>query len=162
MLAAYVLFDFVYFAAWLAVILFCYDEGGPALAGLAAVVQLLPAAVLAPMLASVGDRMPRGRALVLVLACVARQPAASPWSRSSRTRRWRWSSCASTAVTTTLATVRPVHFAALPQLAASPEELVSANALSSVADGLMRFVGPVVTGIAVALYRPLARPARSR
>ena len=152
-LAAYVLFDFIFFAAWLAVILYCYEEGGPGLAGLAAVAQLVPAAVLAPMLASVGDRMPRGRALVLVLGCVtvacgltllallAHSPVVVVL-------------LASTAVTTTLATVRPVHFAALPQLAATPEELVSANAMSSMADGLMRFVGPAVTGVAVALYGP--------
>jgi MFS family permease len=149
-LAAYVLFDFVYFAAWLAVILFCYEEGGPALAGLGAVVQLLPAAVLAPMLASVGDRMPRGRALVLVLSCVALACGLTLVALLAHAPV-AVVLVASTTVTTTMATVRPVHFAALPQLAASPEELVSANALSSVADGLMRFVGPVVTGIAVAV-----------
>ena len=149
-LTAYVLFDFVYFAAWLAVILYSYGEGGPGLAGLAAVVQLVPAAVLAPMLASVGDRMPRGRALVLVLGLVASACGLTLLALLAHAPV-AVVLLASTAVTTTLATVRPVHFAALPQLAATPEELVSANSLSSVADGLMRFLGPLVTGVAVAL-----------
>jgi MFS family permease len=150
-LAAYFLFDFIEFAAWLAVILFCYERGGPGLAGLAAVVQLVPAAILAPMLASVGDSMPRGRALVLVHGCVATACGLTLVALAVGAPVVVVL-VASTAVTTTLATVRPVHFASLPQLASTPEELVSANVLSSVADGLMRFVGPVVTGFAVALY----------
>jgi MFS family permease len=152
-LAAYWFFDFIEFAAWLAIILYAYEIGGPGLAGLAAVVQLVPAAILAPALASVGDRMPRGRALVLVHSCVAVASLLTLVALKADAPVWVVL-LASTAVTTTLATVRPVHFASLPQLAATPEELVSGNALSSMADGFMRFLGPVVTGILVALSGP--------
>jgi len=61
----------VQFSVWLAIILYAYAAGGPRLAGVAAVVQLLPAAVLAPALAGFGDRWPRGTALVVAYAGVA-------------------------------------------------------------------------------------------
>ncbi len=152
-LAAYWFFDFIEFSAWLAIILFAYDRGGPGLAGLSAVVQLVPAALIAPALASAGDRMPRGRALVLVHSGVAIASLLTLVALRADAPVWLVL-LASTGVTTTLATVRPVHFASLPQLAATPEELVSGNALSSMADGFLRFLGPVVTGVLVALSGP--------
>jgi hypothetical protein len=152
-LAGYWFFDFIEYSAWLAIILYCYEKGGPGLAGLAAVVQLVPAAIIAPALAGAGDRIPRGRALVLVHSGVAITSLLTLVALKVDSPVWLVL-LASTAVTTTLATVRPVHFASLPQLAATPEELVSGNALSSMADGFMRFLGPVVTGILVAVSGP--------
>ncbi|MFM7064226.1 MAG: MFS transporter, partial [Actinomycetes bacterium] len=53
------------------------------------------------------------------------------------------------------ASARPVHFAALPDLTrAEPEQLVSATSLSSVIDGSVRFLGPVLAGVAVASIGP--------
>ena len=152
-LAAYWFFDFIEFSAWLAIILYCYDKGGARLAGLSAVVQLVPAAIIAPMLAGAGDRMPRGRALVLVHTGVAITSFLTLVALAVEAPVWVVL-LASTAVTTTLATVRPVHFASLPMLARTPEDLVSGNALSSMADGFMRFLGPVVTGFVVAFSGP--------
>jgi len=152
-LAAYWFFDFIEFSAWLAIILYCYDKGGASLAGLSAVVQLVPAAIIAPALAGAGDRMPRGRALVLVHSGVAVASLLTLLALGAGAPVWGVL-LASTAVTTTLATVRPVHFASLPQLARTPEELVSGNAMSSMADGFLRFLGPVVTGFVVALSGP--------
>jgi MFS family permease len=57
---------------------------------------------------------------------------------------------ASTLLTTAIAVVRPIHFAALPSLAGTPEVLVSANAVSSIFDGTFRFIGPVAAGLVVA------------
>ena len=148
-LAGYWFFDFIEYSAWLAIILYCFEKGGATLAGISAVIQLVPAAIIAPMLAGAGDRMPRGRALVLVHSGVAITSLLTLIALKADSPVWVVL-LASTAVTTTLATVRPVHFASLPQLAATPEELVSGNALSSMADGFMRFLGPVVTGIVVA------------
>ncbi len=148
-LAAYALFDFVEFFVWLAIILWAFEIGGAYLAGLAALVQLVPAAFLAPALASVGDRIPRGTALVVAYTFVGATCAITAMAllASAPTPVVL---AASTVVTTGIAVVRPIHFAALPQLAATPDELVSANSLSSVADGIFRFVGPVAAGIVVA------------
>ena len=152
-LAGYWFFDFIEYSAWLAIILYCYEKGGATLAGLSAVIQLVPAAIIAPMLAGAGDRMPRGRALVLVhsgvaitslLTLVALRADAQVWvvllGSTAVTTRWR--PCAR-------CTSRPCRSS--PR---HPEELVSGNALSSMADGFMRFLGPVVTGIVVAFSGP--------
>ena len=147
-LVAYCLFDFVEFFVWLVVILWAFDVGGAGLAGLAALVQLVPAAFLAPAIASVGDRMPRGTALVLAygliaVSCLLTMVALRLEAPGGVVI------AASTAATTAIAVVRPIHFAALPQLAATPDELVSGNSLSSVADGSFRFLGPVAAGVVV-------------
>ena len=149
-LVAYCLFDFVEFFVWLIVILWAYDVDGAGLAGLAALVQLIPAAFLAPAIASVGDRIPRGTALVLahglvVVTCLVTMAALRLDAPVAVVI------VASTAATTAIAVVRPIHFAALPQLAASPDELVSGNSLSSVADGTFRFLGPVAAGVVVSV-----------
>ncbi|MFN8156604.1 MAG: cyclic nucleotide-binding domain-containing protein [Candidatus Nanopelagicales bacterium] len=153
-LVAYAGYSLLEFYAWLVVILWAYAAGGAGLAGAAALVQLLPAAVLAPALASVGDRMPRGRALVLAYVFVA-AGAVLTWTALAVSAPAWVVLLAGTALTTAIAAARPVHFAALPALArAEPEQLVSANSLSSVIDGCTRFLGPVLAGLAVAASGP--------
>ncbi|HEX6248581.1 MAG TPA: cyclic nucleotide-binding domain-containing protein [Nocardioidaceae bacterium] len=150
---AYLLYDVVEIAIWLAIILWAFAEGGAALAGLVAVVQLVPAALLSPLLASFGDRMSRGTALVVgylavtlttgltAVTVVVDAPVAVV-------------TAASATATTALAVARPLHFAALPQLARGPDQLVAANALSSVSDGVALFVGPVVAGVGAQFAGP--------
>jgi MFS family permease len=152
-LAAFVLFSMVEVVAWVAIIFYAYDEGGVGLAGAIAVLQLLPAAVVAPALASYGDRMPRSRALArshlgvlagataTATALVLGAPVAVVVAASGL-------------LTIAISVVRPIHFAALPQLAPGPRELVSANGLSSAAEGLALFVGPIVAGIGAQVAGP--------
>jgi MFS family permease len=149
-LVAYALFDFVEFFVWLAVILWAFDVDGATLAGIAALIQLVPAALLAPALASVGDRIPRGTALLLAYSLVAVTCAITMTARAAGAAVPVV--IAAAAVTTTaIAVVRPIHFAALPQLSSGPDELVSGNSLSSVADGTFRFLGPVAAGVVVSV-----------
>lgn len=152
-LVAFLLYSMVEVVTWVAVIFYAYDEGGVGLAGTIAVLQLLPAALLAPALGAVGDRMPRNRALQLshaaVLVATALTSAAllieAPIAIVV---------VASGLITVTISVVRPIHFAALPQLSAGPRELVSANALSSASDGLALFAGPLVAGIGAQIAGP--------
>jgi predicted MFS family arabinose efflux permease len=145
-LVAYALFGFVEFFVWMVVILWAFARGGATLAGIAAIVQLVPAALLAPAVAGVGDRIPRGTALALAHAFVAVSCLATAAALAAGAPP-PVVILASTLVTTAVATVRPIHFAALPQLAWRPEVLVSANAVSSFADGVTRFVGAVVAAL---------------
>jgi hypothetical protein len=147
-LAAYAAYGFIEFFAWLVIVLWCFDRGGASLAGAAAVVQLIPAALLGPALAGIGDRLPRGTALalahglVVVCAVLVGRPRGGRVHGPGHHR--------GAALTTMIAVVRPIHFAALPQLASAPAQLVSANSLSAVLAGTSRFVGPVVAGELVA------------
>jgi MFS family permease len=152
-LSAYALYDFVEFSIWLAILLYAYAVGGAALAGFAAVVQLVPAAAVAPMLAGVGDRMPRGTALVITHGAVAITAALTLMTLLANAPV-AGVLVAATLTTTAVAVVRPIHFAALPQIAHTREELVSANSLSSAADGVAYFAGPAIAGVLVAASGP--------
>ena len=148
-LVAYALYDLVEFSIWLAIILYAFDRSGAELAGIVAVVQLLPASVIAPALASIGDRMPRGTALVIAHSGVALATLLTSIAIVAHAPVWVVV-LASTMATTSVAVVRPIHFAAMPQLATTTDDLVSANALSSAADGIGLFLGPVLAGVGAA------------
>lgn len=152
-LVGYQLYGLVEMAIWVAILLWAYDEGGAELAGLVAVVQLLPAAVLTPPLASLGDRISRGTALALAQLGVTLTTALTAVLLLADAHAGLVVA-ASTTATVALAVVRPLHFAVLPQLARRPDDLVSANALSSISDGVSIFVGPVLAGLGAEVAGP--------
>lgn len=152
-LVAYTLYDLVEFAVWVAIILYAYAEGGTSLAGLVAVVQVLPAAFIGPLLAGIGDRMPRGTALALAHGGVAVTASVTTVALLVSAPVAVVVACAAT-ITIALAVVRPIHYASQPGLARSPEQLVSANALSAVAEGAAMFTGPVIAGFGVSVAGP--------
>jgi predicted MFS family arabinose efflux permease len=143
---AYGLYGLVELSCWFAIILYAFARGGPQLAGLVAVAQVVPAAFVAPVLSGYAERLPRGTALVMGYGSIAIITAITSLALLAD---------APTAVivllatvnTTAIAVVRPIHFAALPQLSRGPEELVSANALATIADGLALFAGPIAAGL---------------
>jgi MFS family permease len=49
----------VEYAAWITVLVVAFESGGSAAAGLVVAIQLIPAALLAPMVTAAGDRFPR-------------------------------------------------------------------------------------------------------
>ena len=150
---AYATYCMVEVAIWVAIILYAYAEGGTTLAGVVAVIQLLPAAFIGPALAGFGDRMSRGTALVLGQSGVAVTTALTTVALLA-SAPVVVVILASVLATTAIAVVRPLHFAALPQLAHSPRELVSANALSSAAEGMSLFLGPILAGLGAQVAGP--------
>jgi MFS family permease len=153
MLIAYGVYDLVDMAIWIAIIFYAYDVGGVSLVGIVAVVQLLPAAFIGPLLVGLGDRLPRGTTLVLSHAGVAVATFATTIAILASAPVPVVVTCSALA-TIAVAVVRPFHFASIPMLSRTPADLVSANSLSSMADGFSMFLGPVAAGIGAALAGP--------
>jgi MFS family permease len=137
--------------AYLVVLLvYAYGVGGVVLAGLVTTLRMLPAAFLAPFLSTLADRIAPVRVLLLgglarfalvaisVALVVMDGPAALV--------------VAAAILEGVLAAVaRPATMALLPALARSPEELVSANAVTSTGEAMGTLVGPALGGLLLAL-----------
>lgn len=145
-LLAYAITGFVEFATWLAILLVAYREGGPAYVGIASVVMLVPAIILIPIAAGLGDRMPRSRALALTHFTTATTSALTGIMLLIQAPFWAMLIVAAT-LNVVVGVARPMHFAMLPLLAQRPGDVVSANALSSSLDGVALFVGYLVAGV---------------
>jgi MFS family permease len=117
-LAAYLLFILTEYAVWIAMLVFAYNRGGTAVAGLVAVAQLAPAAVVAPVAASLADR--RSPVVMLAggyLAQVAGMAGtAAAIGAGAPLAAYAAAVFASTAVTTT----RPAQSALIPSLGRHP------------------------------------------
>jgi hypothetical protein len=145
-LVAYGLSRFTEFAGWLAILLVAYEQGGALLAGIACFAMQLPAIVAVPLLAGLGDRMPRGQALTLSHVSVALSAALTALLLFIDAPLWVVLA-GGALMTTAVCLVRPMHFATLPLLARGPGDLVAANGWSSFMDGAAVFVGFVLAGV---------------
>jgi MFS family permease len=149
-LAAYLLFILTEYAVWIAMLVFAYNRGGTAVAGLVAVAQLAPAAVVAPVAASLADR--RSPVVMLAggyLAQVAGMAGtAAAIGAGAPLTAYAAAVFASTAVTAT----RPAQSALIPSLAATPDQLTAANVVA----GWLEAAGAAAAGLLVGVLISLA------
>ena len=149
-LAAYLLFILTEYAVWIAMLVFAYNRGGTAVAGLVAVAQLAPAAVVAPVAASLADR--RSPVVMLAggyLAQVAGMAGtAAAIGAGAPLAAYAAAVFAATAVTTT----RPAQSALIPSLAATPDQLTAANVVA----GWLEAAGAAAAGLLVGVLISLA------
>jgi MFS family permease len=132
-----------------------FRDGGVAAVGAVTAARMAPAALVAPFLATMADRVRRER----VLACVGVVRAAMLGCAAVVTAAG--GPVAATYGFAVLATVamtlfRPAHSALLPALAKSPRELTSANAIRGMLDSLATLGGPVVAAVLLATSGPAA------
>src|ERR1700716_3219414 len=62
---AFGLFNLADWARWLAILVYAFERGGAPEAGAISLLQLVPAAIVAPLAANIGDRFSRERMLQL-------------------------------------------------------------------------------------------------
>ena len=143
------------YGALVAVSVYAFAEDGPRAVALFGVLRITPALVLTPIVTSVADRIPRERllfwtmsvraaALALVTAVIL---AGLPLLIVLLLARLE---------SAFLGVHRPAQNALLPWLAHTPEELTTANVLSSLLEGTAVFVGPLLVAIALAVSGPAA------
>jgi MFS family permease len=140
-------------ANFVALGVFAYDVGGTLGVGLAGLVRLLPAALVAPFAAFVGDRFRRERFLVAISAggCLALAGSAAVYF-VDRNEYVIFPLASIFGLSSTL--LRPALQALLPSLARTPEELIASNGATSTIEGLATLVGPLVAGVLIAATDP--------
>jgi len=149
-LAGYGLFILTEYTVWIAMLVFAYTRGGVTVAGLVAVAQLVPAAVVAPMVAPIADR----RSPVVLLAggylaqAAAMAATAAAVIADAPLAAYAAAVVAATAVTTT----RPAQSALVPSVAATPDQLTAAN----VVVGWLEAAGYAAAGLLAGMLIALA------
>jgi MFS family permease len=137
-------------AHFVALGVFAYDAGGTVAVGIAGLVRMLPAALVAPFAASLGDRFRRERFLVSIALVGAAALAASAVAFFvSESAVVIFALAGVVGLTWTL--VRPAQQALLPSLARTPEELIGSNGASSTIESLGTLVGPLLAGVLVSV-----------
>jgi MFS family permease len=136
-------------AHFVALGVFAYEEGGAAAVGIAGLVRLLPAAVVAPFAASLGDRYPRERFLLamMLIGSVALAASAVAAYVDSVSLVFAFAALLGLAVTL----IRPALQALLPSLARTPDELIASNGATSTIESLGTLVGPLLAGLLVSV-----------
>jgi MFS family permease len=140
-------------ANFVALGVFAYDVGGTLGVGLAGLVRLLPAALVAPFAAFVGDRFRRERFLVAISAggCLALAGSAAVYF-VDRNEYVIFPLASIFGLSSTL--LRPALQSLLPSLARTPEELIASNGATSTIEGLATLVGPLIAGVLIAATNP--------
>jgi hypothetical protein len=149
-LAGYALFVLTEYAVWIAMLVYAYSRGGAGTAGLVAVAEMVPAAVVAPMVASVADRrspvsLLGGGYLVQAAAMAATAVAVLVGAPLAA---YAGAVLAAMAVTTT----RPAQAALIPSVATTPDQLTAAN----VVVGWLEATGLAASGLLVGVLISVA------
>jgi MFS family permease len=128
---------------------FAYRTGGASAVGLAGLVRLLPAAVVAPVAAFLGDRFRRERFLLGVMVVGAAALAGSAAAAFAGARGPVYAFAAVVGLSSTL--IRPTLQALLPSLARTPQELIASNGATSTIESAGTLAGPLLAGVLVTL-----------
>jgi MFS family permease len=132
-----------------------YREGGVGAVGAVTAARMACAALLAPFLATLADRVRRERVLTgvgMVRAAMLGSAAVVTATGGPAVATYGLAVIATIAMTM----YRPAHSALLPGLAKSPQELAGANAVRGMLDSLSTLGGPLVAAVLLAASGPSA------
>ena len=136
-------------AHFVALGVFAYEQGGAAAVGIAGLVRLLPAAIVAPFAAALGDRFRRERFLLAMTLVGSLALAGSAAAAYADAELLVFAFAALIGLASTL--IRPTLQALLPSLARTPAELITANGATSTIESLGTLLGPLLAGVLVSV-----------
>ena len=146
---AYAIFILTEYSVWIAMLVYAYSRGGALMAGLIALAQLAPAALLAPVFAIFADR--HSPTLLLAAGYIVQTAAmgatAAAISMHLPVAAYAAAIVASIAVTTT----RPAQSTLIPSLAVTPNQLTAANVVVGWAESAAIAVAGSLTGVLISL-----------
>jgi MFS family permease len=140
-------------AQLVALSVYAYHAGGATAVGILGLVRMIPAAAVLPFGALLSDRYRRERVLFFIHLARAATIGTAALAVAAH---------GSTAVIFVLAALppfsaapfRPAHWALLPALARTPQELVAANVSGSTLEGAATLVGPLLAGVLLSVTGP--------
>jgi MFS family permease len=143
---AFLLFNVAEPAMWVAILVYAFDEGGTRAVGFVSILCLVPAGLLAPFAAGLGDRFPRERVVrfgyltqavftgILALALGVGAPPLVVYLVAMV-------SCIP------YTAGRPNHHALLPSLGDAPDEVAAANSVSALTEGVGYAIGGLTAAV---------------
>lgn len=152
-LAAFSAFSITEFGTWVTVLVYAYSVGDATTVGTVAVAQLVPAALLAPVLAARLDRLARSLAAVVAYGSQAAALAATATSMLLGGPPLLTFGLAVVA-NITVAMGRPAHNSLVPELAEDADHLTAANVVTTSAENVGVFLGPALAGVIMGISSP--------
>ncbi|MGZ8614164.1 MAG: MFS transporter [Actinomycetota bacterium] len=142
-------FSLTEWAAYIALVVYAFEEGGPARVGVISAITLAAVAITAPISSVLGDRHRRERVLTFAYAGLAGGTAAT-----AAAMLFGLSPAivyaAATVSASALTLVRPTHGALLPALANTPGELTAAYAAAGLIQSICVLLAPLLAGVVLA------------
>ena len=153
-LLAFFIFNAAEWATWIAMLVYAFTKGGTTAAGLVALIQLVPAALVAPFGSVLGDRMRRDRALAAGYAAQAATMAVTAfalWSEAPLAARLR---CRRRSVRARSPSPGPSTTRSCPSSRPRPTSSPPRTQRRARSKGLAIFVGPFANGILIGISGP--------
>src|SRR5256884_4668056 len=147
MVGGYALFILAEYSVWIAMLVYACGRGGATIAGVVALAQLVPAALLAPVFAALGDR----RSPVVLLAggylvqAAAMGATAVVITGGMPLAAYAAAVVASAALTAT----RPAQSTLIPSLAVTPDQLTAANVVMGWVEAVAIAAAGSLTGVLI-------------